>query len=141
MTPSVAVFAASLALLAHSEPTGCEGGRVVKVRTLERAEGARGGPSPAAPDDRPTVTPGGALHFLTVECGGRTWEARVAEGAPGLRPDDLRPRRDVSVRVRGDRLFLKRSDGSELQTYLVPGRPGQEPSEEGEEDRGADHPR
>jgi hypothetical protein len=102
-----------------TKPVECEGARLVKVRTLERAEGAGSGPSPAVPDGRPPSSATGAIHFLTLECGGTTWESRVAAGAPGLRADDLRPRGGLSVRVADGKLFVKRDDGTELETRLV----------------------
>jgi hypothetical protein len=102
-----------------AKPVECEGGRLVKVRTLERAEGAGSGPSPAAPDGRPPSAATGALHFLTLECGGTTWESRVVAGAPDLRAGDLRPRGGLSVRVADGKLFLKRDDGTELETRLA----------------------
>ena len=40
-------------------------------------------------------------------------------GAPGLRAGDLRPRGGLSVRVAEGKLFLKRDDGTELETRLV----------------------
>lgn len=141
MTLVAALLAASVAHAATSEPVRCESGRVVRVRTLERAEGAVGGPSPAAPDERPPSTTGGALHFLTLECGERTWEARVSDEAPGLRPEDLQPRENVSFRIRGHEVFLKRCDGSELETHLVSKTPGKAPPEEPGKEGGANHPR
>jgi len=107
----------ALALAAGDPAPGgvtCPSGRLVKVRTLERAEGGAGGLSPALPDARPPSRPGGALHFLTFACGERSWEARVAEGSPGLRREDLRAREGVSFRVEGERLFVERPDGTEL---------------------------
>jgi hypothetical protein len=102
-----------------TKPVECEGARLVKVRRLERAQAPVGGPSPAAPDGRAPTAATGALHFLTLECGGTTWESRVAAGAPGLRADDLRPRGGLSLRVADGKLFVKRDDGTELATRLV----------------------
>jgi hypothetical protein len=108
----------ALALAAAGDPAcgavTCPSGRLVRVRTLERSEGIAGGPSPALPDARPPSRPGGALHFLTFACGPRSWEARVAAAAPGLRPEDLRPRDGVSFRVEGETLYVERPDETEL---------------------------
>jgi hypothetical protein len=112
------VFVLALARPPVSPTVTCESGRLVAARTLERSEGPGGGPSPAAPDERPPSSGRGALHFLTFRCGDRTWEASIPEGTPGLRREDLRPRDGVTFRVEGGKLYLKRSDGTDLVLHV-----------------------
>jgi hypothetical protein len=108
-------FTFALASPPVSPTVTCESGRVVTVRTLERSEG---GPSRGATDGRPPSSGRGALYFLTLRCGDRTWETSVPEGAPGLRREDLRPRDHVAFRVEGTKLYLKRSDGTRLVLHV-----------------------
>jgi hypothetical protein len=116
-------FAFALARPPVSPAVTCESGRVVRVRALERSEGPVRRPSPAARDERPPSSGRGALYFFTLRCGDRNWAASVPEGAPGLRREDLRPRDDVTFRVEGTKLSLKRPDGTHLVLHVSAPRP------------------
>jgi hypothetical protein len=109
----------------------CEHGRLVTVRTLERSEVSLGGPSPAGTDQAPPSSARGALHFLTFQCGDRTWQARAPEGTPGLRREDLRPRDDVAFRVEDGKLYMTRADGTRLVLRVSKPRPAPEPGKVG----------
>ena len=110
----VVALALGLADAPASDALTCESGLLVQVRTLERSEGPAGGSSPATKDERPPSSGRGALYFLSFRCKDRTWHTRVAQGAPGLRREDLRARRDVVFRVEDRTLYVKRRDGTEL---------------------------
>jgi hypothetical protein len=43
----------------------------------------------------------------------------VSADAPGLRPEDLRPRSGVRFSVAGEKLLLERPDGTTLEAHLV----------------------
>jgi hypothetical protein len=99
----------------------CETARLLKVRTVARAEARAGGPVPptdegAAP--APDVAPG-TLYDLTLECAGKTYMARVVGGTPGFRPGDLEAASTLRLRAEGGKLFLKREGGTEFEATLA----------------------
>lgn len=122
-----------LALALAEEPAlarpPCESARLLKVRTVERAESRAGGPVPptgegAAP--APEVS-SSTLYDLTLECGGKAYVARVVGGTPGFRPDELDAATTLRLRAEGGKLFLKREGGAEFAATLAAARSPQAP--------------
>jgi len=99
----------------------CESMRLLKVRAEERAEAHGGGPVPP-PGQGAALVEGasaGTLYYLTLECGGKTYVARVVGGTPGFRPDELRPGITLRLKDKGGRLFLGRAGGAAFETSVA----------------------
>jgi len=109
----------------------CETARLLKVRTVERAEGRPGGPLPPTHEGatRAPEASSGTLYDLTLECGEKAYLARVVGGTPGFRPDDLHAAVSLRLRAEGGKLFLKREGGAEFEATLAaaPSPPGSPP--------------
>ncbi|HEX9189556.1 MAG TPA: hypothetical protein VGB87_20945 [Vicinamibacteria bacterium] len=115
-----------LCLLALAEPPAavgppCETARLLKVRTVERAEGRPGGPLPPTHEGATRVpeASSGTLYDLTLSCGEKAYVARVAGGTPGFRPDDLEAAVTLRLRAEGRRLYLRREGGTEFEATLA----------------------
>ncbi len=100
----------------------CESARLLKVRAVERAEARSGGPVAPTEEDgtRPPGLAAGAMYYLSLDCGGNTYVARVLGGTPGFEPDALEGAAVLHLRAEGGRLFLKADGGTEFEAVLAP---------------------
>ncbi len=69
----------------------CESARLLKVRTVERAEARVSGPVPPIEEGeaRPAGVASSTIYYLSLDCGGKAYVARVLGGTPGFQPDDM----------------------------------------------------
>jgi hypothetical protein len=102
----------------------CESARVLKLRTVARAEGLIGGPI-SATDNGVTRAPdaiSSAIHYVSLECGGQVYVARLLGRTPDFRPEKL----GMSVTVRrtdGGKFLLKSEHGVEFEAILAAAPP------------------
>lgn len=99
----------------------CESARVLKIRTVERAEGRVGGPAPATEDDAAGIPRGisGAIYYISLDCGGKAYIARVSGGTPGFDPDELAAAASVHLRWEDGKVFLQSEHGAEFEAILA----------------------
>ncbi|MDH4260444.1 MAG: hypothetical protein OEW16_09105 [Gammaproteobacteria bacterium] len=101
----------------------CESARLLKVRAVEMSEGRIGGP--VAPTDENVAQPAGVAssttYYLSLDCRGKTYVARVLSGTPGFQPDELEAAATLHLRAEDGKVFLKADGGAEFQATLAPG--------------------
>jgi hypothetical protein len=69
----------------------------------------------------------GTLYYLTLDCGGKAYVARVTGGTPGFRPDELGGGVTLRLTAKGGRLFLRREGGAEFEADLASARSPKRP--------------
>lgn len=105
---------------AIAEPS-CESARILKVRTVGLAESGVDGPTPPTEEgttlsDRP---PARAIHYISLDCGGKIYVARVRGGTPGFDPQKLAAAEALDLRVEDGKAFLKSEQGTEFEAVLA----------------------
>lgn len=100
----------------------CDCLRVLKIRTVERAEATLGRPVPPSKEgeSRPVDATSSAIFYLSLECEGQRYVARVLASTRGFKPDEvaaagsLYPRRAETGKV-----FLKTEAGFEFEAIVA----------------------
>jgi hypothetical protein len=92
----------------------------VKVTTQSRGEASPGSIAPPQDDGSPQPRlprrPYGTVSELWIKSGGSVYVGRVI--SPNFNPQQYPPQMAVSIRVNGQRMYVK-GDGTELETSLV----------------------
>jgi len=108
----------------------CESARLLKVRAVEMAEARVGGP--VAPTDEGGARPAGVAssttYYLSLDCGGKLYVARVAGGTPGFHSDELEAASTLLLRMEDGKLFMRSEGGTELEATLAATPPDGPPS-------------
>lgn len=105
---------------AVTEPP-CKSARLLKVRTVEMAEVRLGGPVPPTNEGepRPVSSASSTMYYLSLDCGGKIYVARVPGGTPGFQPEELEAAGTLRLRVEGGRILLKSEAGIEFEANLI----------------------
>lgn len=98
----------------------CDSARLLKIRAVERAESRVGGPVPPTSEGEPrAVGPvSGTMYYLSLDCGGKAYVARVPGGTPGFQPEELEAAGTLRLRSEGGKIFLKSEAGGEFEAAL-----------------------
>jgi hypothetical protein len=95
-------------------------GKIVKVTTQSRGEASPGSIAPPQDDGSPQPRlprrPYGTVSELWIKSGGSVYVGRVI--SPNFNPQQYPPQMAVSIRVNGQRMYVK-GDRTELETSLV----------------------
>ncbi len=99
----------------------CETARILKVRIVERAEsgGIRPTPPTAEAESRDVQPIARPLYYISLECNGRAYMARVVGGTPGFNPAELDAASQLQVKVADGRTILKTENGDEFEAILA----------------------
>ena len=99
----------------------CESARLLKVRTVERAEARVSGPVPPIEEGetRPAGVASSTIYYLSLDCGGKAYIARVLGGTPGFQPDEMEAAPTLRLRAEGGKIFMKSEGGTEFEATLI----------------------
>ena len=99
----------------------CKTARLLKIRSVEMTESGNRGPIPPTNDDgqRPATSMSPAIYYLSLDCGGTAYVAKVASGTPGFQPDQLSASTVLILRQEDEKLFLSTNAGAEFEATLA----------------------
>jgi hypothetical protein len=100
----------TLPALASAAGSPCELARVLKVRSVELAEAAR---ASAAPHET-------AIFYVSLDCDGKTFVARIPGGTPGFDPDAIGALVAVQGWAEHGKSLRVRMGGFETEATLAP---------------------
>ena len=105
----------------------CNTARLLKIRSVEMAESGNRGPVPPSNDDGPrsATSTSPAIYYLSLDCGGKSYVARVARGTPGFQPDELSASTVLQVKEEDGKVFLRSNAGTEFEATLAVKNKGQ----------------
>jgi hypothetical protein len=67
------------------------------------------------------------MYYLSLDCGGKTYVARVPGGTPGFQPEELEAAGTLRLRAEGGRTYLKSEAGAEFEATLIAAPPTESP--------------
>ncbi len=70
-------------------------------------------------EPRPVGPASGAIYYLSLDCGGKTYVARVPGGTPGFQPEELEAAGTLRLRAEGGKIFLKSKAGTEFEATVI----------------------
>ncbi len=100
----------------------CECARLLGVRRMELAENRKSGPVGPTNEDsaRSAGSASHTIYFLSLDCAGQVYLARVRGGTPGFRPKELSASDSLRIRIQGGKQFLSVDNGPGFEAILSP---------------------
>ena len=113
--------------LACAAPPAYRSGYIIHPGAAQRVEAQHGGPQAPLQEDgtsnpaQPSVSDDSDRNYLRIQGGKLKWLGRLPAGTDPRVLDEFAVGARIQFRVQGNRLFLRRSNGTEIELALIKG--------------------